>query len=256
MAFLKQKMPFMYENFDQLIFFDLNISTKQFSTDGSHEYIKNYSDPDKKITLIEESNLSNVKGFFGAGSSFKQCMFAKGSKYVRDDIDVFWCTDLDEFFNKTLIAKVEKEFENPKVVSVKVPHLLFFKDHRYVYASTNAPYEFRNLPWPRIRRHKPGNIYPHCGAESIPLLKGECLFHFSVVGRKRLAVKMGHRQCNPFINVFDKFNNMDLNIKPEEVKYIGQVHGDYKELGLKLNTTPLPDYIDLNQMLTDLGVVI
>ena len=27
-------------------------------------------------------------------------MFAKGSKFIKDDIDIIWATDMDEFFNK------------------------------------------------------------------------------------------------------------------------------------------------------------
>ena len=48
---LKQKLPIFYDIFDQIIFYDLNVGGPKtigkftFSTDGSHEYIKNYPDP-------------------------------------------------------------------------------------------------------------------------------------------------------------------------------------------------------------------
>ena len=48
LPFLKQKLPFLYEYFDQLIFYDLNVRTLDFSTDGSHEFIKAFPDPQKK----------------------------------------------------------------------------------------------------------------------------------------------------------------------------------------------------------------
>ena len=65
LPFLKQKLPFLYKHFGQLIFFDLNVGTENphFSLDGSHEFIRDYPDPDKKITLINKKdiikNLSN-----------------------------------------------------------------------------------------------------------------------------------------------------------------------------------------------------
>ena len=93
LPFLKQKLPFLYTHFDQLIFFDLNVGVfnPHFSTDGSHEFIRDYPDPQKKITLIEKTDLSDVARFCGAGSVEKQKMFAVGSSYVQDDVDVFWC---------------------------------------------------------------------------------------------------------------------------------------------------------------------
>ena len=48
LPFLKQKLPFLYEHFSQLIFYDLSAFDNkfQFSQDGSHQYIKNYPDPE------------------------------------------------------------------------------------------------------------------------------------------------------------------------------------------------------------------
>ena len=39
--FLRLKMPFLYEHFDQLIFYDLLVfgNERKFSDDGSHEFI-------------------------------------------------------------------------------------------------------------------------------------------------------------------------------------------------------------------------
>ena len=39
-------------------------------------------------------------------------MFAYGSKFVKDNVNIVWSTDLDEFFNKSLIIKSEIEFKN------------------------------------------------------------------------------------------------------------------------------------------------
>src|SRR5210317_294454 len=107
LPFLKQKMDFLYENFEQLIFYDLNVCTPNphYSIDGSHEFIKDYPDPENKITLIEKTDLSDVTNFRGDSSLEKRKMFAVGSSYVWDDIDSFWCFDLDEFFNESLINK-------------------------------------------------------------------------------------------------------------------------------------------------------
>ena len=49
LIFLKQKLNFLYENFDQIIFVDYDILNKQNSTDGSIEYLENFDDPENKL---------------------------------------------------------------------------------------------------------------------------------------------------------------------------------------------------------------
>jgi len=108
LPFLKAKLPFLYENFHQLIFFDLNIKTHTHSTDGSWEFLKAYPDPESKIVLIDQLDLSHITKYYGHSFVEKRKMFALGSRYVSDDMDVFWCDDMDEFFDVEWIKQVEE----------------------------------------------------------------------------------------------------------------------------------------------------
>jgi len=75
LPYLKQKLPFLYQFFDQIIFYDLNIVTKKFSDDGSHEFIKNYPDPENKITLIEDITITPqiINGSAPAQAKNRKC---------------------------------------------------------------------------------------------------------------------------------------------------------------------------------------
>ena len=117
LPFLKQKMDFLYKNFDQLIFYDLCIYCvpMSHSTDGTYEYLQNYPDPENKITIIDKTDINDVEGNNGKGGIEKQRMYRVGSSYVKDDIDVFWCSDVDEFCDVGLIGEVERILENPDV---------------------------------------------------------------------------------------------------------------------------------------------
>ena len=83
-------------------------------------------------------------------------------------------------------------------------------------------------------------------------IDNEVIFHFGAVGRARLLTKTQQRGDVSFLNAFDKFCATDLKIKNKEVKYIGQVHGNNKHLGITVNRTPLPKYINIGQMMRDL----
>jgi hypothetical protein len=248
MAFLKQKLPFLYRHFDQLIFFDLNITTFKFSDDGGHEFIKNYPDPEKKIILIEKTDLSDVMVFTGRSSIEKQKMFAAGSKYVKDNIDVFWCTDLDEFFCESLIKKVEAQIlQNAR--SILLPHLVFIKNEEWVV-------DERVFPWPRIAVHKKGNLYGHCNLlERFPPaeeIKDEVIFHFGWVGDERVRFKCKLLPAGPnFLNeVWIPVTENILDIKADHVV----IKGARSSCVIKKNTRKLPEYINIDEMMKDLKV--
>jgi hypothetical protein len=255
LPYLKQKLPFLYQFFDQIIFYDLNIVTKKFSDDGSHEFIKNYPDPENKITLIEDITITPPDNkWFGAGSSEKQKMFRIGSSYVKDNIDVFWCFDMDEFFDSTLIPKVEEKMLNAPedlLYGIQVPHLIFFKDQRYrIVQGDLTP---KPLPWPRIYKHSPGRIYPHCLADgnfphcSIP---DELIYHLSFCGIQRNLLKAKHRQ-SVSKSMMSLISTKDIPISTGEIKYLGQVH-ERKDWALTLNTYPIPEYMHIEQIFREI----
>jgi len=112
LPFIKQKLPFLYNYFEQIIFVDYDITKKINSTDGTIEYIESFEDPQKKIILLKNFNPDLIKKYRGYSYIDKQKMFAYASQFIKDDIDVVWATDLDEFFNESLIKKVIQNY-NP-----------------------------------------------------------------------------------------------------------------------------------------------
>jgi len=273
LPFLKQKLPFLYENYQQLIFFDLGIFEEEnlFSSDGSHEFIKNYPDPENKITLIEKTNLDDVFNFTGSVAIGKQKMFAVGSQYVRDDIDIFWCTDMDEFFNQSLIRKVENVFSNNREVrSIDLRHLCFWKNFSY---TLSTPEEDVMTLYARIARHTPGNIYSHCAIQEQfketyffdP--EDEVYYHFAWVGDSRVRRKIRYYTEPPTGNpgnkgmynhyieqIWEKFDS-NLMLDPHTLYGYPWMHPNF--IGLKMgikrfDKATLPRYIDSETLLADL----
>lgn len=247
LPFLKQKIPFLYRNFHQIVFYDLNIFDYTFSNDGTHEYIKNFPDPEKKIKLIEKKDLSDVKKYDGASFVNKRKMFAVGSKHIRNDIDVFWCTDADEFFTKGLIEEVDKFYSAGNKGCFNVPHVIYYKDHRFAFCE-NGNEKIRYLP--RIVKHSPGNLYGHCNLAqrfSPMSWSKNVLHHFAYVGDSR--VKFKSKVYNLSKETFlKKWDNFDPNFK-EEI-----LHGIHPSMswGLKRSKIPLPAYINIKKMLKEL----
>lgn len=267
LPFLKQKLPFLYENFDQLIFFDLNVGGKEFqySTDGSHEYIKNYPDLFDKITLIEEKDLSKITRYTGVGSIEKQKMFALGSAFVKNDIDIFWCTDMDEFFNGSLIKKVESIFKkDEKINCIDLNHYVFWKSFSYILSSKGSP--FMRLPT-RICRHKAGNLYGHCDINAkYPKrydIQDEVYYHFAWIGDTRIKNKFkfysgGQKFSQQYSNYLEKVWNKFQDLELEEGELYGYpcMHPNYsgQKMGIKkFDTTKLPSYINQKQLLKNLN---
>jgi hypothetical protein len=269
LPFLKQKMDFLYDNFEQLIFYDLNVGTSNphFSTDGSHEFIKNYPDPENKITLIEKTDLSNVINFRGDGSIEKRKMFAVGSSYVWDDIESFWCFDLDEFFNKSLIEKVNNIFNgNGEINSIDVDHYVFLKDNETILVDKNSDtWSF----YSRIARHKPGNVYGHCSISlqypNTHKIEDESCYHFAWVGETRVKNKIDHYTKPPtgnpnnillyekwIKNVWDKFKDFKSEIKSNDIFGYPNMHPSVPK-GLKNYSGDYPEYLNVNKMIGDLN---
>jgi len=196
LPFLKQKLPFLYKNFDQIIFYDLSAfdGKFQFSTDGGHEYIKNYPDPENKITLIElRHGIQFVQPMGAATNVTKMKMFSYANKFIKDDIDVFWCTDMDEFFNIDLIKEVEEVLTTkPNIRSIDVDHYLFWKNLNIISCESIEKLYY-NIGLIRIARHAKGNKYGHCdiGQKYKPsFLTKSKIYHFENVGENRTFAKL------------------------------------------------------------------
>ncbi|HMC01218.1 MAG TPA: hypothetical protein VKN14_09310 [Flavobacteriaceae bacterium] len=256
LPFLKQKLPFLYEHFDQIIFYDLNIRTLEFSNDGTHEFIKNYPDPENKITLIEKQTLSDVDKFYGYSFVEKRKMFAVGSQYVKDDIDVFWCTDADEFFDVDYFKRIDTMYETI-TGSVTTPHIIFFKDKNHAFCNGEKNNSEKLFLYARITKHKPGNVYGHCCLQSqfTPVHRpGDLLvYHFAYVGENRVAEKIRlYQRTTPsmrhfYADIWQKFKPLKGNA------IIKKGHPSVKTWNIKRVNIALPDYIDYETMMKDLG---
>ena len=261
-SFLKQKLPFLYENFYQLIFYDLNIYMPYlgkpacFSIDGSHEYIKNFPDPEGKITLIEKTDLSGFPSNAGVGTKDKCRMYFASSSYVGDDIDVVWVTDADEFFHKEAIAEAEGIFtKDPKMVSIYLDWYTFIRDYRFVaYPPLNqsASWDWRYMK--RIVRHKKGRVYGHGDLVSgnAPTCKMENfkLYHFTALTKERLLFKHlppERRVRDGFWDAWDRFDSSEVN-DGEIYGYPYMHYSPVMDTGIRRFKGEYPDYINLDEL--------
>ena len=252
LPFLKQKMKFLYENFHQLIFYALYAEPGNihFSTDGSHEYIKNYPDPENKIILIERTNLDNIQPI-GVSKIIKQKMFSYGSEFVNDDIDVFWCFDMDEFFNKSLIEKVEDSFKKYDIQSINLNHYSIWKNRNYILTDGNNDSFFLDFAV-RITKHIKGNKYGHCSLGTqypkIHMINDEKIYHFGFFGDERVRFKMNY--YNNKNNYYNKWKSFDF----ENDKDDNKMHPDTNRISyVKKIKLDYPEYIDLDVLEKDLN---
>ena len=250
--FLKEKLQFLYDNFDQLIFVDYNIFDNCNSTDGSIEYINNFNDINNKIKLITDFDPDKIIKYHGESFVKKQKMFAEASKHINNNIDIIWATDLDEFFDIDLIERVDKEFINDnKLQSIDIPHKIFVYN-QYNYYNKNDFYIC-----PRITRHQKGFIYGHCNFQKYgkTIKLDDCFFyHFAFIGYNRCKFKY-----NLYNNrSFNKEYWLDVYLKSlsNNVKYVSLIHNN---VHLNLYSKPymgsFPDYINIERMVTGLNTI-
>lgn len=244
LPFLKAKLPFLYENFHQLIFFDLNIKTFKHSDDGSWEFLKCYPDPENKMVLIDKLDLSDVTEYRGHSFVEKQKMFAVGSQYVSDDMDVFWCDDMDEFFDEEWIRQVEEILTiNPEVHTIVAPHHVFLRDGKWVFDS-----DYFRLP--RISRHIPGKIYGHCSLDTPKMYyhPERVFFHYAFVGYSRIANKLNLYQNSA---AEEWLSNYKACVTLEDVQKLG--HPDPKmRLPVVDYKGSHPRYLNINKLCCEL----
>lgn len=266
LIFLKQKLNFLYENFDQIIFVDYDILNKQNSTDGSIEYLENFDDPENKLHLIKftENDNREITNFRGVSMIEKRKMFAKGSLIINDDIDFIWSTDMDEFFDKKLISIVEDEFNNDsQLATLNIPHYIFVYNQYNIFKGESINGSSYICP-PRITKHVKGKIYGHCNFQN----NGKCvkcekefIYHFAWVGVNRIKHKnqiynqsnnerkreIGESFLKKYLmhlinnkKTIDIFHtNLDLNMKSIEFNQVDKI----------------PEYINIEEMISELNSI-
>ncbi len=253
LIFLKQKLPFLYENFDQIIFIDYDILNNCNSKDGSIEYIQNFNDEHNKITLIKfnKNDLKTITNYNGVSMVEKRKMFAKGSLYIKDDIDIIWATDMDEFFDKKLISVVEDEYKYDKnLITLDFPQYTFVYN-QYNILKGNEINNSSYLCPARITKHFKNKIYGHCNFDSYGKTKKcekEFIYHFAWIGYNRNKFKLNiyNRNNNPEIK---RINDIFLNvyykslIKNEKYINISHPNPNLNMYSVKFDNK-IPEYID------------
>jgi hypothetical protein len=261
LPFLIEKVPFLYRHFDQLIFYDLCVTCRPYrnSDDGSLEFLRNYPDPDGKILVLADPDIDGVRTDIGASVVGKRQMFVIGSRFVRDDIDVFWCSDADEFFTAEAFGEVNSYFSsNDSCMSFDFPHYVFFKDLDHIFCGPTPTDDGMRLEWGRIARHRKGNIYGHCTLASQykptffdPRLR---YFHFAYVGESRVRYKLTYLPGRS--DYIEQCWNADLSgVTANEVfgLDLGMHPNPSIRKGVRKLGTSLPEYINKQRLLRALS---
>ena len=262
LIFLKQKLQFLYDNFEQIIFIDYDILNTCNSKDGSIDYIQNFDDKDNKITLIKfnENDLKSITNYNGVSMVEKRKMFAKGSNYINDDIDIVWATDMDEFFDKKLISMVEDEFkQDSNLITLDFPEYTFVYNQYNIFKGKEINNSSYICP-PRITRHSKNKIYGHCNFQDYGKTKKcekEFIYHFAWIGYNRTNFKLKiYNRNNDSIKkkINDKFLNMYYKSLIKKEKYINISHPnlDLKMCSVKFDNK-IPEYIDNLKMVNELN---
>jgi len=260
---LKQKMGFLYRNFHQLIFYDLCIHADpaQHSYDGSFEFLNSYPDPENKITIIDRISLVDVEANNGESLVGKQKMFRIGSSYVDDSIDVFWCSDMDEFCDEAFIDDVEHILATESnTMGVDMRHLVFWRNKNLVFGISGQPKTGMAFP-ARVVRHIPGTVYPHCALNELGHIhvlnpSYRKWFHFAWVGAARVSAKRYHQgACDEQFNAWykDIWGSFDVRkANLDELIGVSKVHPGIPSLGLLKYAGDFPAYINIKQLWRDL----
>ena len=141
MPWLPLQLKHIYPLYDEIIivegadqWYSVQIQSTN-STDGTLEYIRNFPDPDKKITLITKP-----------GWETKDCMSMAYSKIITGDI-VFHI-DADEFMSEDVVRKCTEIFKREPNTYISVPQYIIYKTG-YAIIRTAEEGPFWNTP-PRV----------------------------------------------------------------------------------------------------------
>jgi hypothetical protein len=143
-------------------------------------------------------------------------MAAYANQFIKDDIEVFWCTDMDEFFNKELIVEVEEILINkPNINCIGTDHYLFWNDFNTILSESLEKYLY-HWELSRIARHKKGNKYSHCDLQIRyqPEFRAKNkIYHFSNVGKGKTFNKIfGYYNSTSenYKSIWEKYSNIKL----------------------------------------------
>lgn len=260
LIFLKYKLPFYYKYFTQIIFIDYDIVYENNSNDGSIEFIKNFPDPDNKIVLVTEFKKIKDKIVFdykNEGALIEeQQMMALSSKYIKDDIDIVWSIDLDEFFSKSLISDVEKEFKkDSKIVSIDLGWKTFIYNQYNLLNEKNRTYGFYPI---RITRHFKKKIYNRSDWRTYgtaKLLKNQWIYHYSYIGYRRCKNKLiMYNTKSTSKHLQDEWLEEYINCLNRNDKYVNLIHPGSLNKCIRYDGPFLEDF-DIEKIVNELNKI-
>ena len=257
-TFLKYRLPFYYKYYSQIIFVDYDIRNNCNSNDGSIEYIKNFNDPENKIILLTDlDQINNIKDYNGFSMVKKQKMSALASKYIKDDINIIWSMDVDEFFNKSLIVKAEEEFnKDDKLISIDCSWKTFIYSHHNLLNDGNRKLGYYPI---RITKHFKGKIYGHCNWRTygkIKSLPNQWIYHFAYIGLKRCYNKLVlYNTKTTSKHLQDGWCKQYRNHLKNNDKYVNLIHPGSKQSTSNYNG-PYPEETDIDKMINELNSIL
>ena len=223
------------------------------STDKTNEILKNFPDPDNKITVVH--------GQF----SEKDDQCNAYMNHLNDDIDYVWNLDSDEVYKKEDIQKIIEILEEHEYSSVSVRSASFYGGFDRIMGGfeeqkNNFMRIFRVCPGATWLTHRPPTIkYPntytgptnkHLDSEELYFNHGIQMYHYSYTFPLQVKnkleyykAKVSRERCvdNYYENIYSPWVNGDLDKKFEvEVQNMG-VHEFKKETRMSCFTKSFVD---------------
>lgn len=159
------------------------------STDRTNEILKNYPDPDKKITVVH--------GTYSEKTEQANAYM----KHVKPDTDYVWNIDADEVFKpqdiKTIMGLLEKE----KYTSVGFQSYTFYGGFERHLTGFEQEHEFI-----RIQKYHPGAMWSNHRPPTIDLPAGTEKKHLSFRTLAQMGIFMYHYSYVFPRQVFEKIN--------------------------------------------------
>lgn len=170
------------------------------STDATNEILKNFPDPDNKITIVHGQ----------WSEKDEQCKAYM--KHIRDDIDYIWNLDSDEVYKSEDLKKILNVLQNYNPTSVGIQSCSFyggFKNYLtgFELAQDNFLRIFKYEKGSTWLTHRPPTIqYPngitrkHLTSTELFILTGAQMYHYSYVFPNQVKTKIDYYKAKVSMN--------------------------------------------------------
>lgn len=222
---LKQVLDSIYPYMNQILISEGCVkywSDKGYTTsfDKTNEILRNYPDPEKKITI--------VRGTYTEKTEQANAYM----KYVESDTDYVWNIDADEVFKGRDIETIINLLEKEKYTSVGFKSYSFYGGFDRYLTGFEQEHEFI-----RIRKYYPGAIWSNHRPPTIDLPEGTEKKHLSYNELAKIGIYMYHysyvfpRQVKEKVEYYENAVISKGNCIPNYFKevYLSWVMGDTQD---------------------------